>query len=53
MREDNVSLLLWNNRFPLNSARLEKMTASSTFSSEKARKELGWEPLDVLATFNI
>lgn len=40
-------------RFPLNSARLEKMTASSTFSSEKARKELGWEPLDVLATFKI
>lgn len=29
------------------------MTKSLTFSNEKARKELGWEPLDVLTTYKI
>jgi nucleoside-diphosphate-sugar epimerase len=40
-------------KFPLNSARLEKMTTESTFSSAKAQKELGWEPLDVLEHYEI
>lgn len=38
---------------PINSARLAKMTQSLTFSNEKARHELGWEPLDVLTNFRI
>lgn len=38
---------------PINSYKLEKMTKSLTFSNEKARKELGWEPLDVLSNFKI
>lgn len=38
---------------PINSYKLEKMTQSLTFSNEKARKELGWEPLDVLANYKI
>lgn len=35
----------------INSYKLEKMTKSLTFSNEKARKELGWEPLDVLENY--
>lgn len=38
---------------PINSYKLEKMTKSLTFSNDKARKELGWEPLDVLSNFKI
>lgn len=38
---------------PINSYKLEKMTKSLTFSNEKARKELGWEPLDVLTNYKI
>ena len=38
---------------PLNSYKLEKMTKNLTFSNEKARKELGWEPLDVLTNYKI
>jgi nucleoside-diphosphate-sugar epimerase len=38
---------------PINSNKLEKMTKSLTFSNEKARKELGWEPLDVLSNYKI
>lgn len=38
---------------PIYSYKLEKMTKSLTFSNEKARKELGWEPLDVLENFKI
>lgn len=37
----------------INSYKLEKMTKSLTFSNEKARKELGWEPLDVLTNYKI
>ena len=33
------------------SYKLSKMTESLTFSNEKARKELGWEPLDVLENY--
>ena len=38
---------------PINSYKLEKMTKSLTFSNEKARKELGWEPLDVLTNYTV
>lgn len=38
---------------PINSYKLEKMTKDLTFSNEKARKKLGWEPLDVLTHYQI
>lgn len=38
---------------PINSYKLEKMTKSLTFSNEKARHELNWEPLDVLSNYKI
>ena len=38
---------------PINSNKLDKMTKSLTFSNEKARRELGWEPLDVLDNYII
>lgn len=41
------------NKAPINSYKLEKMTKSLTFSNEKARKELNWEPLDVLENYKI
>jgi len=44
---------LLGNRAPINSYKLEKMTQSLTFSNEKARKELNWEPLDVLENFRV
>ena len=40
-------------KVPINSYKLEKMTKSLTFSNEKARRELGWEPLDVLENYRI
>ncbi len=44
---------LIGSKAPINSYKLEKMTKSLTFSNEKARKELGWEPLDVLTNYKI
>lgn len=44
---------LLGNKAPINSYKLEKMTKSLTFSNEKARKELSWEPLDVLENFRV
>ena len=44
---------LLGNKGPINSYKLEKMTKSLTFSNEKARRELGWEPMDVIANFII
>ena len=44
---------LLGNRAPINSYKLEKMTKSLTFSNEKARHELNWEPLDVLTNYKI
>lgn len=38
---------------PINSYKLEKMTKSLTFSNEKARRVLEWEPLDVLTNYKI
>ena len=47
-----VGDLLGNNA-PINSYKLKKMTKSLTFSNEKARRELGWEPMDVLTNYKI
>lgn len=44
---------LLGSKAPINSYKLEKMTKSLTFSNEKARKGLGWEPLDVLSNYKI
>lgn len=38
---------------PVNSYKLAKMTESLTFSNEKAKRELDWEPLDVLTNYRI
>ncbi len=44
---------LLGSKAPINSYKLEKMTKSLTFSNEKAKHELGWEPLDVLDNYKI
>ena len=44
---------LLGSRAPINRYKLEKMTRSLTFSNEKARRELGWKPLDVLENYRI
>lgn len=38
---------------PFNSLKLKKMTSSLTFSNEKAIRELGWKPTNVLENFRI
>lgn len=38
---------------PINSLRLKKLTHSLTFSNEKAKRELGWNPLSVLDNYKI
>jgi len=40
-------------KFPINSAKLNKITESLTFSNKKAREELNWEPLSVINNFQI
>ena len=44
---------LMGSKAPINSYKLSKMTESLTFSNEKARRELGWEPSDVLTNYKI
>ena len=44
---------LLGNKAPINSLKLRKITESLTFSNEKAKRELGWEPLDVLSNYKI
>ena len=44
---------LLGSKAPINSYKLRKMTESLTFSNEKAKRELGWEPLDVLTNYKI
>ena len=44
---------LLGSKAPINSYKLEKMTKSLTFSNDKARRELNWEPLDVLTNYRI
>ncbi|SEA16368.1 Nucleoside-diphosphate-sugar epimerase [Porphyromonadaceae bacterium KH3R12] len=38
---------------PINSLKLKKITESLTFSNEKAKRELNWQPLNVLNNFRI
>lgn len=38
---------------PIDSHRLEQLTKSNTYSNEKAKKTLNWEPMDVLENFKI
>lgn len=38
---------------PINSQKLAKITKSLTFSNEKAKRELGWRPTDVISSFKI
>lgn len=38
---------------PINSLKLDKITKSLTFSNEKAIRELGWQPTNVLENFKI
>lgn len=38
---------------PINSLKLKKITESLTFSNEKAMRELGWKPMNVLDNFKI
>lgn len=40
-------------KVPINSLKLDKITKSLTFSNEKAIRELGWKPTDVLENFKI
>lgn len=44
---------LMGHKAPFNSYRLTKMTESLTFSNEKSKRELGWQPLDVLKNYKI
>lgn len=44
---------LLGNRAPINSLKLSKITESLTFSNEKAKRELGWQPMSVLEEFRI
>lgn len=41
------------NKAPINSLKLDKITKSLTFSNEKAKRDLGWQPLNVLEYFRI
>lgn len=44
---------LLGNKAPINSLKLDKITKSLTFSNEKAMRELGWTPTNVLENFRI
>lgn len=39
--------------FPINSDRLKKIVTSDIWSNEKAKRELGWQPIDVLKNYKI
>jgi len=41
------------NKAPINSLKLKKITESLTFSNEKAKKELDWNPMNVIENFKI
>lgn len=44
---------LLGNKAPINSFKLRKITESLTFSNEKAKRELDWQPINVLDSFKI
>ena len=39
--------------FPINSRRLEKIVSTDVWSNEKAKRELGWKPMDVIENYKI
>jgi len=39
--------------FPISSSKLKKIVTSDTWSNEKAKRELGWQPMDVLENYKI
>lgn len=43
----------FGSKAPINSLKLNKITKSLTFSNEKAMRELGWKPMNVLENFKI
>ncbi|MBX9190125.1 NAD-dependent epimerase/dehydratase family protein [Bacteroides sp. K03] len=43
----------FGSKAPVNSLKLNKITKSFTFSNEKAMRELGWKPMNVLENFKI
>jgi nucleoside-diphosphate-sugar epimerase len=44
---------LLGSKAPINSLKLKKISESLTFSNEKAKKQLGWQPLNVLENYRI
>lgn len=44
---------LLGSKAPINSLKLRKITESLTFSNEKAKRELGWKPMNVLENYKI
>ncbi len=44
---------LLGDKAPINSLKLSKITETLTFSNEKAKRELNWEPINVLENFKI
>jgi len=44
---------LLGTKAPINSLKLKKITESLTFSNAKAKKELGWQPMNVLENYKI
>lgn len=44
---------LLGKKAPINSLKLQKITESLTFSNEKAKRELKWQPLSVLDNYRI
>lgn len=43
----------FGSRAPINSCKLRKITHSLTFSNDKIRQTLNWEPMDVLTNYKI
>ena len=41
------------NFIPINSQKLDKIVTSDIWSNEKAKRELGWKPIDVIDNFVI
>ena len=44
---------LFGNKAPINSLKLKKIIESLTFSNEKIKRELGWQPSNILENFKI
>lgn len=44
---------LLGSKAPINTSKLSKITKSLTFSNAKAKRELGWQPTDVISHFKI